>query len=587
MRDDFEASAPNLDEIRGGVGCFRNLMRDLEQPELLHDLGTRFGYIGDCANRRIEIGRILRESPAPVRAQLLADAAALTQVAFSGQAADPSSEAYWNREALDDALTNLALIHARDRAEFKLLVAEESSRIQVHDAGRMRRVFRDVANGLGHVGIEQGESMRSARSELTDLVTDTAGDRSGLGWLLLGWLCLWNSAYCADAVGHFSQGLAVVGSARDYLSHLLHRFLGVALEAGGRHGEALEAAKTALGIRPTADLAIEASRYAIQCGRSAESKQLFETAVRQEPMYLFLALADPDMSGLELTVVTEYATAGAHMRQTALRAVEAWQAMITRVHAAESCLGETIELPFELADGLEEMREAALKSDVLEAIGVRSAAKKSASELYQFVLKRISSLVGQRDAEAVAARSRVTESSTRKGSVKHNAEAQAEAIITQTEAELRQLVGSERSCGSLGSAIGGSFVMLMVYVVAAGVMGPRGVDTSFDSPFGMAGMCLIAAPIVLGLGSSAAGGLKQVTLSSEIERRAKYAREKAKATLIEVERNCDRQAEVSKTTAATLDERARTAAEALRVLRQAPQSEGAIPVPQSVSRRAA
>src|ERR1019366_3059732 len=111
-----------------------------------------------------------------------------------------------------------------------------------------------------------------------------------------------------------------------------------------------------------------------------------------------------------------------------------------------------------------------------------------------------------------------TDSSAKKGSVKHNAEAQAEAIINQTEAELRQLVGAERSCGSLGSAIGGSFVMLMVYVVAAGVMGPRGVDTSFDSPFGMAGMCLIAAPIVLGLGSSAAGGLKQVALSSEIER---------------------------------------------------------------------
>jgi hypothetical protein len=285
-------------------------------------------------------------------------------------------------------------------------------------------------------------------------------------------------------------------------------------------------------------------------------------------MYLFVALADPDMVGLEYVAVSEHSAAGTQMRQTALRAIEEWQTIVTWVRTAERCLGEVIEIPFELADGIEEMRALALKSDMLEAIGVRSAAKRSASDLFQFVLRRVHSVVGQRESEAAAARSHVNETVFKRESVKHNSEAQAEAIIAQTEAELRQLVGTGETSGALGNGMGGSFAMLMAYVVAAGVMGPRGVDTSFDSPFGMAAMCLIAAPMVIGFGACAAGGVRQAALSAEIERRANYARAKAKATLIEVEKACVRQAEGSKAAAAALDDRARQAADALQVLRQ-------------------
>jgi len=577
MRTDVESTAPNLDEIRGGLGCFRSLLRDLEHSDLVHGLVDRFGYIGDCAHRRIEIGRILREVQAPVRARLLADCISLAEVALAIPAGERSTETFWNREALDDALESLAQNYARDRFEFKQVLEFELGKLLPGDAGRLRRIVRDLANGLVNTGIEQGETMRSARSEVLDLVSDTAGDRTGIGWLLLGWLCLWNSAFCADAVSHFSQGITVVGDGRGYLAHLLHRFLGMALEAGGRHAEALESARAALEIRATADLYLEASRYAMQCGRGGEAKHFFETAVRQEPMYVFVALADPDMAPLELVMVAEYASAGTQMRQTALRAIDGWEAMKSRVKAAEATLGESIEIPFELSEGLEDIRAIALKSDILEAIGVRSAAKRGTLEVYQFVHRKISTAVGQRDAEAVAARQNATDTLNKREGVHHSAEAQAEAIIAQAEAELRQLLGGERASGALGNGLGGSFLMLLAYVVVAGFMGPRGVQTGLDSPFGMVAACLIAAPAVLGFGASAAGGLKQASLSAEIERRASYAREKAKQTLIEVEKNFARQAEASKAAATACEERARKASEALSVLRQNPDASSGSP----------
>ncbi|MHB8637351.1 MAG: hypothetical protein ACYC96_12850 [Fimbriimonadaceae bacterium] len=587
MRSDIEAGAPNLDELRGGLGCFRRLLRDLDEPAILRELASRFAYIGDCANRRIEIGRVLREIPASVRGRILSDAALLADVAVSTRAKDQAPDEYWNREALDDALSDLARVYARDRIDFKELVEVESSKMQVNDAARLRRIVKDVANGLGHTGIEQGESMRAARNEVLDLVSDAPGDRSAFGWLMLGWLCLWNSAYSADAVSHFSQGIAVAGDSRSYLSHLLHRFLGMALEAGGRHVEALETAKTGLAMRPCADLALEASRYAIQCGRGAEAKQLFEAAVREAPMHLFVALADPDMAGLESIVVAEYGRAGAHMRQCAMRAIEEWKAMLARVDAAQRALGETIELPFELADGLEAMLATVQKSDVLEAIGVRSAIKRTTAELYHFVLRRITSAASQREAEAVAARGPVTESEAKRDSVKRTSKAQAETLIAQAEGELRRQVGTTSSAGALGSGVGGSLAMLVAYAVMAGIMGPRGVDTGIDSPFGMAGVCLIAAPLVLGFGAGAAGGLKQAVLASEIERRAAYARVKAKATLVEVEKACTLHAEGSKTAALTFEARARAASEALRVLREGPVPEHVSLDPRSASKLAA
>lgn len=545
------------------------LLRDLEPHEILREEVARFGYIGDCANRRIEVGRILREVAAPIRARFLDDTHQLAEAARTPRQPDDFAEMQWGREALEDSLAGLVAVHQRERAEFKQLVDFETAKLQVNDAARMRRIFRDVANGLGHIGIEQGESMRSARSEVMDLVSESAGERSGLGWLLLGWLCLWNSAFCADAVSHFSQGILVVGESRSYLAHLLHRFLGMALESSSRHLEALESAKTAIGIRPSAELMLETSRYAIQCGRGAEAKQYFETAVRQEPMFLFVGLSDPDMAPLELFMVNEHASAGTAMRQSALRAIDEWQGMLDRVHASERILGETMELPFEVGEGLDEMRAFALKSEMLDAIGARSAARRNAFDLYQFAFRRLTSAVGNRDAEAAAARSHVTETVAKKEYVTRNAEAQAEAIITHTEAQLRHMVGGGTAGMTLGKGISGSLIMLIVFAAIAGVMG-HNVDTSLDSPFGMVGLCLISAPVLLGISASSASGLRQVTMASEIERRTTYAREKAKATLIEVEASFTRQAEAGKRAASTLEERARAAAEALKALRATP-----------------
>src|SRR5579862_2837460 len=153
MLGDYEGGAPNVDELRGGLGCFRFLLRDLDEAKVLGELADRYGSIGETANRRIELGRILREASPLLRARLVADTAALA-VAAQRAPKELGKTNLWNRDALDDALTNLAQTCAQDRADFVDLVELETSELDGADAGRLRRIIKDISNGLGHAGIE-------------------------------------------------------------------------------------------------------------------------------------------------------------------------------------------------------------------------------------------------------------------------------------------------------------------------------------------------------------------------------------------------------------------------------------------------
>jgi tetratricopeptide (TPR) repeat protein len=473
-----------------------------------------------------------------------------------------------------------------DRVEFKKATEIEIAKMSPPDANRLLRVIREIVNGLSMSGIEQGECMRAARQESQDLVEDASGDKNPIGWLIQGWLCLWNSSTSSEACNFFARGIALLTDKTSFLAYLLYRYRAVGYDVAGRATEALEDAKTALALRPRPELQFEASRYAIQVGHKIEAKRYLEAAIQAEPLTVFVAMADSEMTSVEPLIFAGCGQAEILVRTAALKSIEDWKTLVQKSRDSERTLGVSLELPDEICTGFEEMLTHAKSGDLLEIWGVQSQAIRNSVDLFQIAIRRVGSIADKRRGDAESAQQIVDSVVKKRDSVTHRAQHQAETIITQMESELhRSLNQDDRSTQGCATGLGGSFAMFMAFVVTAGFLNQRGVETGWDSPVGMAGICLICAPIVIALGANAASGIKRTAVGSEVERRAAHAREMAKVTLVEVEKNCAKQAVELRSEAAELDSQSKKAAEAQRILLEAPR-----PInlsSQSVSKRAA
>ncbi len=285
---------------------------------------------------------------------------------------------------------------------------------------------------------------------------------------------------------------------------------------------------------------------------------------------MFVAMADSEVGQFEDQIFSAFAQVEAQLRTQSFRAIDEWQVVVDKAHVAERTLGVQLELPGEISKGFADLRAHASKGNMLEVLGVRSVARRNAMDLYHIALRRISAIVDKRESDVEMADQIVETTIKKRDTVTGRSERQAQLLIDQMEGDLqRSLSSDDRSTQGCATGLGGSFAMFITYVVVAGFLTQRGVDTGWDTPVGMAGICLIAAPLMIGFGANLSGGIKRSTIGSEVTRRAQYAREMAKITLVEVEKSVASQAVALRAEAADLQAQANKAIEAQRLLREA------------------
>src|SRR5262249_36239680 len=118
MRGDNEAGSQLLDDNRGAHAYFQALQKDAEPYELTRKAISRYGYIAECARRRIDSDQLLREATPATRTKFLDMTGSIAGAVLGTRTPSESVDSYWCREALEDALDNYVRGLIRDRAEY-------------------------------------------------------------------------------------------------------------------------------------------------------------------------------------------------------------------------------------------------------------------------------------------------------------------------------------------------------------------------------------------------------------------------------------------------------------------------------------
>jgi hypothetical protein len=555
----------NSEDFRGQIAYGEFLLSDCDSATIRRKVCSQYGAA--CAHilRRVETGRILRDSPASHRDPIVRGVSRIRATA-AGSTPPDLGGGYWSRDALEDAVEAKVQSILVDRASFRTILEQHYATLPAPHANRLRRLVTEISTGLGMAGIDLTDAMRNARNEALEFVSTSDRERYAIAWFLLGWLCL-HGAFCADATSHFANGLNVIGERSDFLTYLLNRYLALSLDINDRRSEAYETVKVAIALRTEPTVLVEASRYSARSGHSGEAWRFVETAIRLNPMASYEAMAEDDLASVEGAILVGYGQALETVKKRSVVACDEWEAAIDEVRSAETRLGTTLELANDMMTGVKQLRRDLEGAELSEAFGICTSARFVRRELLESGVKRIKSLVSNKDSYLTELTRQRAQTMAKIDSKLNRQRAEFEACQKNLHLAARAAdPNGELVAAGYGAAAKSALLILIGFPIIVRVSAIFGHPLP-SNEMAMLALGLLFVPILAAMGTQFAMTLRQSTAEAGVKHHAqllekRYLRDRAKVEQERAAKEKDLDA-----VAATLDNRSSIAADAIRQLK--------------------